>query len=162
MRNDKVVCLSRVTRSEGLPVILNVEGIRRTDIKFSVDLVPSFKFDIRELEIACAELYGRIITFTQKNNISNVQNFMAIALKKASSDMFEIDFHDVERGLLRSVGGCVYKVIMLMKYFRDTKGGTLTKLKSHLIKVMKNTLNGIKIIYLFLDDGNEPCFERGY
>ena len=141
MTNDKIVCLSRVTRAVGgAPVILNVEGIRRTDIKFYVDLVPSFKFDIRELDIACPELYRRIITFTQDNNISNAQNFMAIALNKASSDMFEIDFHDMERGLLRSVGGSVYKVIMLMKYFRDTKGGTLTKLWSHLIKVMEDTL----------------------
>ena len=129
----------------GAPVTLNVEGIRRTDIKFFVDLVPSFKFDIPELAIACPELSRRIVKFIQENNISNVQNFMAIALNKTSSDMFEIDFHDVERGLLRSVGGCVYKVIMLMKYFRDTKGGTLTKLKSHLIKVMEEDTRNLKI-----------------
>ena len=126
-------------------MILNVEGIMRRDIKFSVDLVPSFKFDLSELETACPELYRRIRQFIRDNNISNVQNFMAIALNKTSSDMFEIDFHDVERGLLRSVGGCVYKVIMLMKYFRDTKGGTLQKLWSHLIKVVEDTRH-LKII----------------
>ena len=129
----------------GAPVTLNVEGIGRSDIKFAVDLVPSFKFEIQELKVACPELHGRIISFMQDYNINNVKNFMAIALSKASSDMFEIDFHDLERGLLASVGGCVYKVIKLMKYFRDTKGGTLTKLKSHLIKVMEDDTRNLKI-----------------
>ena len=116
-----------------------------TKIKFSVDLFPSFKFEIQELQISCPELHRRILSFMQEKNISNVQSFMAIALNKASEDMFEIDFHDLERGLLASVGGCVYKVIKLMKYFRDTKGGTLTKLKSHLIKVMEEDTRNLKI-----------------
>ena len=60
---------------------------------------------------------------------------MAIALKKENSDMFEIDFHDLERGLVESVGGCVRRVIMLMKYFRDMKGGPFKKLWSYLLKV---------------------------
>ena len=64
---------------------------------------------------------------------------MAIALNTNSCEMFEVDFHDLERALLARVGGCVKKVIMLMKYYRDTKGGTLTKLWSYLLKVlMKN------------------------
>ena len=142
---ELIECLFRVTRAVGAPVTLNVDGISRRDIKFSVDLVPSFKFDIIELNIACSELYKRIIDFKQEKKISNVQSFMAIALNKTSSDMFEIDFHDLERGLLSSVGGCVYKVIKLMKYFRDTKGGTLKKLWSHLIKVTGGTWN-LKLI----------------
>ena len=131
-------------------------------IKFSVDLVPSFKFEIQELQISCPELHRRILSFMQEKNISNVQSFMAIALNKASEDMFEIDFHDVERGLLHRVGGCVYKVIKLMKYFRDTKGGTITKLWSHLIKVMEEDNSDCKeSIFLILDDGDEPSRARG-
>ena len=116
-----------------------------TKIKFSVDLVPSFKFEIQELQISCPELHRRILRNVFLLHKTNVQSFMAIALNKASEDMFEIDFHDVERGLLHRVGGCVYKVIKLMKYFRDTKGGTLTKLKSHLIKVMEDDTRNLKI-----------------
>merc|ERR1711892_336170 len=65
-----------------------------------------------------------------------VNSFMLIALKNASSDSFEVDFHDIERGLLEKSGGCVYKVIKLIKYLRDTKGGTMTQLKSHLLKTV--------------------------
>ena len=61
---------------------------------------------------------------------------MAIALQNASSDRFEIDFHDIERGILNKSGGRVYKVIKMMKYLRDTKGGNIAKLWSHLLKVI--------------------------
>ena len=66
---------------------------------------------------------------------------MAVALKTENSDMFEIDFHDLERGLVESAGGCVRRVVMLMKYFRDTKGGIFNKLWSYLIKVRRKNEN---------------------
>ena len=163
----------RVCRSERAPIVLNVEGMERKDIKFSVDLVPSFKFEISELRIACSELHERIMEMKTKNNISDVQvflqfsrhplthilqSFMAIALNKASPDMFEIDFHDLERGLLKSVGGCVKKVIMLMKYFRDNKGGTFSRLWSHLLKVKIRSKN--RDLLIIEDHGDEPLSTR--
>ena len=57
------------------------------------------------------------------------------ALKKSDKDTFEVAFHDIERKLLQSAGGCVLKVVKLMKYLRDITGGTLNLLKSHFIKV---------------------------
>ena len=78
------------------------------------------------------------------------------ALKGADKDSFEVAFHEVERRLL--AGGCVRKVtnqntpsghvttiltsdwrkvIKLMKFLRDTKGGTVSQLKSHYLKVDK-------------------------
>ena len=60
---------------------------------------------------------------------------MAIALKPADKDLFEIDFHDMEKEILKFAGGCVYKVVMLIKFLRDIKGGTISQLWSHLIKV---------------------------
>ena len=57
------------------------------------------------------------------------------ALKNSDKDHFEVAFHDLERKLLASAGGCVLKVVKLMKYLRDITGGTTLKLKSHFIKV---------------------------
>ena len=62
--------LFRVNRSKGAPIILNVIGVERTDVKFSVDLVPSFKFEICHLQIACPELHRRIVSLMKQNNIS--------------------------------------------------------------------------------------------
>ena len=66
----------RVCRSERAPIVLNVEGMERKEIKFSVDLVPSFKFEISELRIACSELHERIMEMMTRNNISDVQVFL--------------------------------------------------------------------------------------
>ena len=77
------------------------------------------------------------------DHVVAVNTFLLIALKKVSSDMFEVDFHDFERALLEKTGGCVYKVIMLLKYLRDIKGGTLTQLWSHLLKVKFGQYNSI-------------------
>ena len=57
------------------------------------------------------------------------------ALKNSDKDHFEVAFHEIERNLLSSAGGCVLKVVKLMKYLRDITGGTTLKLKSHFIKV---------------------------
>jgi len=119
-----------VTRSTGAPVILNVRG---PGVKFTVDLVPAFKFAMSDLGIKCADLKTRVGDIITDFGC-NVKTFMAIALKNADSDRFEVDFHDVERGILSATGGCVYKVIMLIKYLRDLKGGTMTNLWSHLLK----------------------------
>ena len=88
---------------------------------------------------------------------------MAIALKNASVDMFEVDFHDVERGMLANVSGCVYKVIKLIKYLRDTKGGTMTKLWSHLLKVRaygKDQISNESLKYFLSDRCASSCSAR--
>ena len=59
---------------------------------------------------------------------------MAISLHKADKKQFELDFHDLEREILYD-RGCVKKVIKLLKYLRDLKGGPMMKIWSHLIKV---------------------------
>ena len=127
VNNEKI----KVTRSTGAPVILNVEG---AGVKFTVDLVPSFNLEINYLKTACSELNSRVVEMLKEFGITE-NKFMLIALKKASGDSFEVDFHDIERGLLKKSGGCVYNVIKLMKYLRDITGGTMTKLWSHLLKV---------------------------
>jgi hypothetical protein len=124
----------RVTRSDGAPVILNVYG---PGVKFTIDLVPSFKLELHNLQTGCSDLKEIVVNILKEFNIY-VNTCMAIALQNASSDRFEIDFHDIERGLLNKSGGCVYKVIKLMKYLRDTKGGNIAKLWSHLLKVIYN------------------------
>ena len=59
---------------------------------------------------------------------------MAISLHRADKEKFELDFHDLERKILYN-RGCVKKVIKLLKYMRDEKGGPMAKLWSHLLKV---------------------------
>ena len=63
----------RVTRSEGAPLTLRVKGIERTGVKFSVDLVPSFKLNISDLGIACPDLHDRIKNMIKTHNIYNSQ-----------------------------------------------------------------------------------------
>ena len=63
---------------------------------------------------------------------------MAISLHRADKKKFELDFHDLEREILYH-RGCVKKVIKLIKYLRDQKGGPMLKLWSHLIKVGSTT-----------------------
>ena len=121
----------RVTRATGAPVILKVQG---PGIKFTVDLVPAFKFELYHLKAASSEVNERVTHILTKFNIY-VDNFMLIALKNASPDSLEVDFHDIERQLLAKRGGCVYTVIKLIKYLRDSKGGTMTRLWSHLLKI---------------------------
>ena len=123
----------QVTRSTGVPVILNVKG---PGVRFTVDLVPAFKLNLSHLKTVCTDLSTRVGDILRDFNIGT-KTFMAIALKNVSADKFQIDFHDIERGMLANVGGCVYKVIKLLKYLRDTKGGTITLLWSHLLKVLE-------------------------
>ena len=62
------------------------------------------------------------------------RSFLAISLHRADKEKFELDFHNLERRILFD-RGCVKKVIKLMKFIRDTKGGPMMKLWSHLLKV---------------------------
>ena len=120
----------KVTRSDSTPVKLTVKG---PGISFTVDLVPAFDLQLKHIGID-EDLKDRVDA-VRKISKSERKSFMAIALWKASKDMFEFDFHDVERDLLASRGGCVYDVIKLMKHARNHKGGNLLKLKSHALKV---------------------------
>ena len=124
----------RVTRHDGTPVILKVEGPRTQDpVKFTVDLVPAFELGMKHLSID-VELETRVKK-VMKLSGKTTATFMAIALDKASSDQFELDFHEVERALLDSRPETVFKVIKLMKHLRNERGSNMLKLKSHLLKV---------------------------
>ena len=82
-----------------------------------------------------SELYQQVAQLSNRFGVNYYpRNFMAIALHRADTEMFELDFHDVERQILYN-RGCVKKVIKLMKYLRDIKGGSMAKLWSHLLKV---------------------------
>ena len=72
---------------------------------------------------------------------------MAIGLHKADKEKFELDFHDLERKILKN-RGCVKKVIMLIKYLRDIQMGAMKKIWSHLIKVVPFELLKHKMITL--------------
>ena len=123
----------RVTRATGAPVILNVmDGNREL---FTIDLVPCFKLELLHLKTACPDLSKRVLTILSSFSLSSNHHFMAIALKNASSDTMEIHFPEIERSLLTKTGGCVHKVVRILKYLRDTKGGTISQLWSHLLKV---------------------------
>ena len=39
------------------------------DVKFTVDLVPAFKFDLTELKIACQDLHQRVTEIAKEQNI---------------------------------------------------------------------------------------------
>ena len=140
----------RVTRHEYAPVTIVCSG---PETFFEVDFVPSFKFDFRfetTTDSVHTELYDyyfrcrslpdeisqRVDGITNQYNVS-VQNanFMAISLHRADKEKFELDFHELEREILYN-RGCLKKVIKLMKYLRDQKGGPILKLWSHLIKVV--------------------------
>ena len=83
------------------------------------------------------EIKSRVIEIANDYNVSEeTRNFMAISLHRADKEKFELDFHDLERKILYN-RGCVKKVIKLLKYMRDEKGGPLAKLWSHLLKVEK-------------------------
>jgi len=120
----------RVTRHEYAPVTLKVVG---NGMSFEVDLVPSIKFDFKALS-SQSELEKHVVSLCNKFGVTNeTRNFMAISLHRADKEKFELDFHDVERKILYN-RGCVKKVIKLMKYLRDIKGGPMMKLWSHLLK----------------------------
>ena len=125
----------RVTRHEYAPVTLDiraVDGTRRCE----VDLVPSLKMDLGVLAGEEA-LEARVTGLCDRYNVSRqTRGCMAISLHRADKHRFELDFHDVERKILYN-RGCVKKVVKLMKYLRDLKGGAMAKLWSHLLKVRK-------------------------
>ena len=121
----------RVTRHEYAPVTLKVVG---NGMSFEVDLVPSIKFDFKALP-QDSELKRHVVPLCDEFGVAEeTRNFMAISLHRADKEKFELDFHDVERRILYN-RGCVKKVIKLMKYLRDLKGGPMLKLWSHLLKV---------------------------
>ena len=68
---------------------------------------------------------------------------MAISLHRACNKQFKLDFHDLEREILYD-RGCVKKVIKLLKYLRDLKGGPMRQIFSHLIKVL-STFSSIEL-----------------
>ena len=133
----------RVTREIHAPVTLVIvaeDGSKTCE----VDLVPAFKLElesllnsIRDPRLKNYKLHQRVTQLDEKfNGNTHPRTFMAVALHKADPRKFELDFHDVERQILYN-RGCVKKVIKLVKYLRDIKGGTMLKLWSHLLKVSR-------------------------
>ena len=88
-------------------------------------------------------LRRRFGCFKDANN-----NFLAISLHRADTEKFELDFHDLERQILKG-RGCVKKVIMLIKYLRDIQMGAMDKIWSHLIKVKFLPHTKISLIVTF-------------
>ena len=133
----------RVTREIHAPVTLVIvaeDGSKTC----RVDLVPSFKLELKSLQNSIRDprlknykLHQRVTQLDEKfNGNTHPRTFMAVALHKADPRKFELDFHDVERQILYN-RGCVKKVIKLVKYLRDIKGGPMLKLWSHLLKVSR-------------------------
>jgi len=140
----------RVTRQEYAPVTIKVVG---QGVSFEVDLVPSIKFDFPALP-QHSVLEHHVVSLCKKFGVPNEnRNFMAISLHRADEEKFELDFHDVERKILYN-RGCVKKVIKLMKFLRDVKGGPMMKLWSHLLKVVKKSedyWNNENLVKCFVD-----------
>ena len=124
----------KISRSVSAPVTLNAISVSSIpgssqEITMEVDFVPAFQFD--DIKILPAELKERIVKMS--HNTVGAKNFMAFALPILDKKKFQLDFHDLERKILYN-RGCAKKVIMLLKYMRDVKGGPMAKLWSHLIK----------------------------
>ena len=103
------------------------------NMAFEVDLVPSLKLGMSALP-RNFQLPNNVFNHLRYRGGIGESCFMAISLHKADHEKFELDFHDLERAILFD-RGCVKKVIKLMKYLRDIKGGPMAKLWSHLLKV---------------------------
>ena len=63
----------RLTRQDGgAPIVLKVQGGK--NVFFTVDVVPSFKFEFNKLKVACNELYKCLTNeIIQKHNIQDVK-----------------------------------------------------------------------------------------
>ena len=128
----------KITYKVRAPVTLKITGLE-DDVKFKIDLVPSLQFPLISLyhnkTLASQELFVQVRALYQKleKNVKGA-SFQAIALHKVDREKFQLDFHDLERHILddRPVAR---KVIKLMKFIRDRKGGPMTKICSYLLKV---------------------------
>ena len=116
--------------SVGVPYTLAVD-CKEDNFECTIDLVPAVSLQITKLE---KEVQARVKTINKIFN-SRVDKCMAIALKPVDKDRFEIDFHDIERDILRW-RKIAKMVVMLMKHLRDIKGGPLDKFWSHLLKTV--------------------------
>ena len=125
----------RVTRHEFAPVTLKVVSLEDMEpVMFEVDLVPSLRLGLGALN-SYPDLQNRVASLCDQYGVSREnRSCMAISLHRADKHKFELDFHDVERRILYN-RGCVKKVIKLVKFLRDSKGGSVSKLWSHLLKV---------------------------
>ena len=66
--NNELNNIFRLTRQDGgAPIVLKVQG---GDVFFTVDVVPSFKFELIKLKGACSDLHTRLTNeIIQKHNI---------------------------------------------------------------------------------------------
>ena len=123
----------RVTRHEFAPVTLEiraVDGSRRCE----VDLLPAIKLELETLATT-PSLYAHVIKICDNYRmIKETRSYMAVPLHKKDKEKFQLDFPDVQRAILYD-RGCAKKVIKLLKYLRDVKGGPMATLWSYLLKV---------------------------
>ena len=133
-------CRYRVTREVHAPVTLVIVALEGSK-SCKIDFVPSFKLELENLvtgtraDFNNSKLHQQVSQLSDRFGVNYYpRNFMAIALHRADAQKFELDFHDVERQILYN-RGCVKKVVRLVKYLRDIKGGPMAKLWSHLLKV---------------------------
>ena len=124
----------KVTSHEFAPVTLKVVSLDDGEpMKFEVDLVPSLQFGLDILN-GNPDVQHHVQALCEEYNVpENERNCMAISLHRADKAKFELDFHDIEQRILYN-RGCVKKVIKMVKYLRDRKGGSVSKLRSHLLK----------------------------
>ena len=118
-----------------------------------IDLVPAVSLKIKKLPHNMKQHAVLIKKIFQ----SDVKKCMAIALRPADMEQFEIDFYDIEVSILRTseVGR---KVVMLLKHLRDIKGGPLKKFRSHMLKTM--VLHKIIMWYAFRKVKPSSCWDE--
>ena len=105
----------------GVPFTIRIE-CAETAFKCDVDLVPAMKFGLDDLPFFTRH---RIQNYNLEFGCE-ITTFLAIALAKADSEKFEIDFHDIERSVLDNQPGA--KMVI--------KGGHFFRLWSHLLKTV--------------------------
>lgn len=150
----------KITRSIGAPYTLKVSGtLENMPIKCDIDFVPSIELDIEVLPRDGQDsIYDRVHKMKETFPCPQ-KDFMAISLWRADGNKFELDFHNIERGILYNKG-CVKTVVKLIKYLRDVKGGSFFKLWSHLLKtvVMHQVIKKQDDTTYWSEKNLEKCF----
>ena len=121
------------------PITLILRG--RSYSEILIDLVPGLQLPCHLLNDGLWNRLNKALRPLSENDFSpsecdlNQEEFLALALRKVSSDMFEVDLISLQdRILFRK--GCAKDVIRHMKHFRNQKRGPFEKLSSHLIKTV--------------------------
>ena len=104
---------------------------KEENFECKIDLVPAISLHVNQLD---REVLNRVKTINKLFH-STVTRCMAVALNTRDKNRFQIDFHDLERDILKHKLRAK-QIVMLMKHLRDIKQGPLGKSWSHLIKTI--------------------------